>query len=298
MTISDTDLRATSHEVTVLRTTSGTPTVTKLRTSSAKDARALARVLDAKPGIVAARTKGLRSFAVTAEPLSGCRPTCELSAPQPPGPGARARAFASRSIDSGVYAGHPDLAGRVATPIDLLPETAPTPAQTGHGTRVASIIAAARNHVGIAGVAPGATILPVEALDPMGLGDTSTVARAIIAATNAGARVINLSLGGPDRDPVLDRACAYALSKGAVVVAAGGNSFADGNLPQYPAASPGVVGVASVDASGSASLFANSGGYIDLAAPGENVIGRRARRLRPRHRHLVRRARRSRARSR
>ncbi len=124
----------------------------------------------------------------------------------------------------------------------------------------------------MAGVAPGATILPVEALDPMGLGDTSTVARGIIAAANAGARVINLSLGGPDRDPVLDRACAYALSKGAVVVAAGGNSFADGNLPQYPAASPGVVGVASVDASGSASLFANSGGYIDLAAPGENVV--------------------------
>jgi subtilisin family serine protease len=137
---------------------------------------------------------------------------------------------------------------------------------------VASIIAARRNGVGIVGVAPAATILPVEVLDPNGLGDTSTVARGIISAVDAGAKVINLSLGGPDRDPVLDEACAYAVRKGAVVVAAGGNSHLAGNRPQYPAASPFVVAVASVDARGRPSLFANSGRYVDLAAPGENVV--------------------------
>ena len=63
----------------------------------------------------------------------------------------------------------------------------------------------------------------------------------IIAAADAGARVINLSLGGPDQDPVLDRACAYAFAKGAVVVAAGGNSYLTGNEVQYPAASPNVL---------------------------------------------------------
>ena len=105
----------------------------------------------------------------------------------------------------------------------------------------------------MAGVAPQATILPISALDPAGYGDSSTVARGIIAAADAGARVINLSLGGPDRDPVLDEACAYAFAKGAVVVAAGGNSYLTGNQVQYPAASPNVLAVASVDRTGNPS---------------------------------------------
>jgi subtilisin family serine protease len=126
----------------------------------------------------------------------------------------------------------------------------PLPEQNGHGTRVASLIAGALNQVGMAGVAPGATILPVAALDPSGVGDSSTVARAIIAAADAGARVINLSLGGPGRDPVLDQACRYAFTKGAVLVAAAGNSYQSGNQVQYPAASPNVLAVASVDGAG------------------------------------------------
>jgi subtilisin family serine protease len=272
VTTTDASLRATAREVTVLTTTQGTPTVTKLRTDSARDARELVRALEAVPGVVAAPTRPIRSFQTPREPLANQQTylrTIGAEAAWPLSQGAGVRVAV---LDSGVDATHPDLVGRVAPTIDLLPATAPTPAQTGHGTRVASIIAAARNRIGIAGVAPAATILPVETLDPSGLGDTSTVARGVIAAANAGARVINLSLGGPDRDPVLDRACAYAVGKGAVVVAAGGNSYDDGNLPQYPAASPHVIGVASVDARGLASLFANSGPYIDLAAPGENLL--------------------------
>jgi subtilisin family serine protease len=137
---------------------------------------------------------------------------------------------------------------------------------------VASIIAGSLNKVGMAGVAPQATILPVSALDPAGYGDSSTVARGIIAAADAGARVINLSLGGPDKDPVLDQACAYAFAKGSVVVAAGGNSYLTGNRVQYPAGSPNVLAVASVDRTGNPSGFSNTGPHIDIAAPGEGVL--------------------------
>ena len=175
-------------------------------------------------------------------------------------------------IDTGLDAAHPDLAGRVLPEIDLLPDVTPAPEQNGHGTRVASIIAGSLNATGMAGVAPQATILPVSALDPAGYGDSSTVARGIIAAADAGARVINLSLGGPDKDPVLDQACAYAFAKGAVVVAAGGNSYLTGNQVQYPAASPNVLAVASVDRTGNPSGFSNTGPHIDIAAPGEGVL--------------------------
>lgn len=273
VTSSDTDLRATSAEVTVLtETADGTPTITKLRTDSAADARDLVAHLDAEPGVVATRTHRLRASAVNREPLAAQQWNLRMIGAPAAWDVTQGGGVKVAVIDSGVDATHPDLRGRVAAEIDLLPEVTPTPAQTQHGTRVASLIAAARNGVGMAGVAPAATILPVAALDETGVGDTSTVARGVIAAANAGAKVINLSLGGPDADPVLERACAYARAKGAVVVAAGGNSFDDGNLPQYPAAYPSVIAVAAVDSGGYPALFSNTGRYIDLAAPGEAVL--------------------------
>ena len=294
--VTDTDesLRATSNEVSVL-VDNGTdaPTVTKLRTETASQAEELTEALDAQPGVVAAETTRLRAFDTT-------NPTPITPAPADPGPVAAAPIVADPMfpsqwnmpavgvpdawstslgagvvvavIDTGVDATHPDLAGRVLPEIDLLPEVTPAPEQNAHGTRVASLIAGGLDGVGMTGVAPQSGILPVSALDPTGFGDSSTVARAIIAAADAGARVINLSLGGPDPDPVLDEACAYAFAKGAVVVAAGGNSYASGNRAQYPAASPHVLGVASTDGAGNPSAFSNTGPHIDLAAPGEDIL--------------------------
>ncbi len=294
VTETDGSLRATRNEVSVL-VDNGTdaPTVTKLRTETASQAEELTAALDAQPGVVAAGTTRLQAF-------DTATPTPNTAVPVDPGPVAAAPSatdplFPSQwnmpavgipaawssslgagvvvaVIDTGVDATHPDLAGRVLPEIDLLPEVTPAPEQNAHGTRVASLIAGGLDGVGMTGVAPQAGILPVSALDPAGFGDSSTVARAIIAAADAGARVINLSLGGPDPDPVLDEACAYAFAKGAVVVAAGGNSYASDNWVQYPAASPHVLGVASTDAAGNPSAFSNTGPHIDLAAPGERIL--------------------------
>ncbi len=274
VTTTDASLRSTRNEVSVIADDgSGTPTITKLRADSPGEAAELVADLNDQPGIVAAPTKRLKAFgAVNPEPMAPAQWNLAMVAAPGTWPVSQGAGVVVAVVDTGVDATHPDLTGRVLGEIDLLPEVTPLPEQKGHGTRVASLIAAAVNGVGMAGVAPQSRILPVSALDPGGWGDSSTVARGIIRATDAGARVINLSLGGPDRDPVLDKACAYAFSRGAVVVAAAGNSYQWGNEVQYPAASPNVLAVASVDRTGNPSAFSNTGRHIDLAAPGEAVV--------------------------
>ena len=89
-------------------------------------------------------------------------------------------------------------------------------------------------------------ILPVRVLDANGGGVASDVAKGIIWATDHGARVINVSLGG-GASPGIQQAMQYANSKGAVVCAAGGNNGQAGNTPMYPAAYPEAIAVAAVD---------------------------------------------------
>ncbi|NNC14184.1 S8 family serine peptidase [Corallococcus exiguus] len=151
-----------------------------------------------------------------------------------------------------------------------------------HGTHVAGTIGALTNNgLGVAGVAHGARILPVRVLGMRG-GYTSDIADGIQWAAGAPvagvpdnttpARVINLSLGGPG-------ACNYTYAnaidsarlRGAVVVVAAGNSGTDA-ANSAPANCPGVVAVASLDASGARSWFSNHGPTVALAAPGENVL--------------------------
>jgi len=274
VTDTDASLRSTRNEVSVIvENPSGPPTVTKLRADTPAEAAQLAADLDDQPGVTAAPTTGLRAFeAPNPEPLAPSQWNLSMVGATDAWATSQGAGVIVAVIDSGVDATHPDLAGRVLGEIDMLPDVPPTPELYGHGTRVASLIVGSLNGVGMAGVAPQATILPVSALDPAGYGDSSTVAAGIIAAADAGARVIDLSLGGPDEDPVLDRACAYAFAKGAVVVAAGGNSYLTGNEVQYPAASPNVLAVASVDQTGNPSGFSNTGPHIDVAAPGQAVL--------------------------
>ncbi len=155
-----------------------------------------------------------------------------------------------------------------------------------HGTHVAGTIGAVTNNgMGIAGVAYRARILPVRVLGMCG-GYASDIADGIEWAaglpingvpTNVSpARVINLSLAGPGTCGVgayLDYSDAISnvRRKGAVVVAAAGNSGADA-ANTAPANCPGVVAVASVSPSGSRSSFSNNGPTVALAAPGEGIF--------------------------
>lgn len=178
-------------------------------------------------------------------------------------------------VDSGVDGAHPDLAGRLtAAGYDFVTGGGDGRVdENSHGTHVAGVVAAVQgNGIGVAGLAPGARIMPIRVLDAQGAGWSSDIARGITYAVDHGADVVNLSLGGPHQDSVTAAAVNYALSKGVTVVAAVGNDRSTGSPTAYPAAYPGVLGVASIDRGDSSSSFSSIGSYVDIAAPGGRIL--------------------------
>ena len=185
-------------------------------------------------------------------------------------------------IDSGVDATHPQLRGRVAQGADFL-RNDPSGRQdcAGHGTAVASIIAAApARDTGFQGLAPGAVIVPVRISEQLKIGGEAVGARgsqaqfaaAIDWAVDEGrADVINLSLVTTEDDPAVRAAVLRAVAAGVVVVAAVGNEFKEGNPDPYPASYPGVIGVGAVNNNGTVASFSQHGSYVDLVAIGEPV---------------------------
>jgi type VII secretion-associated serine protease mycosin len=176
-------------------------------------------------------------------------------------------------LDTGVDASHPDLAGKVLTGYDVLTgKSGVSTDPAGHGTHVAGTIAAVTgNGVGVASVAPDARILPIRVLGADGKGYMSDTATGIVYAADHGANVINMSLGGSAQVAAVTNAIAYARSKGVVVVAAAGNSRADGSPTSWPGADPGVIGVAATDSTDQVASYSNAGSYVDVAAPGSSI---------------------------
>ncbi|WP_328422949.1 MULTISPECIES: type VII secretion-associated serine protease mycosin [unclassified Micromonospora] len=183
-------------------------------------------------------------------------------------------------IDSGVSAIHPLLKGQVMEGRDFnsLPANQGQCDLVGHGTMVAGIIAG-REGTGVpfSGIAPAARILPIRVLpDAKGTNDEALpgqIAAAIDWAVDNGADVINLSLVTLPR-PELAEAVENALAKGVVLVAAAGNrQEQQEDKPAYPAAYPGVIAVAGVDEQGGHVGTSVSGTYVDVAAPGLNIVG-------------------------
>ncbi len=144
----------------------------------------------------------------------------------------------------------------------------------GHGTMVSGIIGARTNNgVGVAGVAWGATLLPVKVLDSSGTGSASDVAQGIIYAAKSGARVINMSMARSAPSRALESAVQEAHDKfGVIMVAAAGN---DGRASVgYPAAYPQVIAVSAFDHNhpDARASFSNWGPQIAVAAPGVDVF--------------------------
>jgi membrane-anchored mycosin MYCP len=183
---------------------------------------------------------------------------------------SRGRGVTVAVVDSGVdYS--PQLAGRV-TEIDL---TGQGPRDcVGHGTAVASIIAAADARgrgVPFYGVAPAARILSVK----VNTGDTGTtrlLAQGIRDAVADGAQVINVSIQTAANSPALRAAVAFALRRNAVVVAAAGNDNPGGGTgPYYPASYPGVLSVGAVDETGTLTSYTDRKTRVSVTAPGANI---------------------------
>ncbi|MEU2057015.1 type VII secretion-associated serine protease mycosin [Streptomyces bungoensis] len=188
-------------------------------------------------------------------------------------------------LDTGVDAGNPDLRGRVLPGKDFAVGK-PGNEQTdydGHGTGMAGLIAAtgaANGGNGTFGLAPGAKILPVRLPDPTVAANEAAAAKqfnqvlpkAIRYAVDAGARIINVSMAQDEGSSAVTAAVKYALQKGSLVFAGAGNKGDKGNPVQYPAAAPGVVGVAAVGKDLRRTPFSEYGSQVDMAAPGEDMV--------------------------
>lgn len=184
-------------------------------------------------------------------------------------------------IDTGVDPNNPDLKGRVLKGKDFAPSSRAGDEHTdynGHGTGMAGLIAgtgAFSGGNGAFGLAPGAKILPVRMPGPGDISPFEVNARlsqAIRYAADAGAQVINISLTAGNDSQQVTSAVKYALNKGSLIFAGVGNSGDKGNPVQYPAATPGVVGVGAVGKDLHKTVFSEYGQQVDISAPGDEMV--------------------------
>jgi subtilisin family serine protease len=211
-------------------------------------------------------------------------------------------------LDSGIDLVHPDLIGRfwtnpgeandnnvdddsngcvddkngcsfvsAATVDDSCDEPSPQTVtdDNGHGTFVSGIIAAQGNNgLGISGVAPGVTIVPVKILDCRGGGTAVEAAQGILYAARIGARVANISFGAEGESITLANAIREAHERyGMVIIAATGNEGS--SKVTFPARLPQIIAVASSGTPEDAtarSPFSDWGPEVSFAAPGLNVV--------------------------
>ncbi|MDP6933320.1 MAG: S8 family serine peptidase, partial [Myxococcota bacterium] len=173
-------------------------------------------------------------------------------------------------LDTGVQAGGEDGIDRLLDGRDFYYGSSSSQDRVGHGTFVAGTIAQSTdNDIGVAGIAPDVSILPVKVMSDEGYGDISAIANGIVWATDKGAHVINMSLGSPYSSQALEQACAYAYDAGTVLIGATGNEFA--SSISYPAAYETVIAVGASRYGGSRASYSNYGYGIDILAPGGDL---------------------------
>ena len=157
--------------------------------------------------------------------------------------------------------------------------------RVGHGTHVAGIAAAPINDVGVVGVAPASAdspVMPVQIADRDGRSTDETMIKGIRWAVTHGARVINISAGGPGYSQAFQNTVNWAYARGALIVASVGNEGEDDNEINYPAGYDHVLGVGA-QCDGNVSFpdcpkayglarFTNHNGSLDVIAPGVNIV--------------------------
>jgi hypothetical protein len=174
-------------------------------------------------------------------------------------------------IDTGIDYDHPDLAANyVPLGYDWVNNDADPMDDHGHGTHCAGIIAAAvNNSVGIAGIAQ-VKIMAEKGFNSKGDGQSVDLANAIIHAVDQGANIISCSWGDYKRSFLIYDAIKYAYDAGALIVAAAGNDAT--KAKSYPAAYNEVIAVVATDTNNQRASFSNFGTWIELAAPGVNIL--------------------------
>ncbi len=174
-------------------------------------------------------------------------------------------------LDTGLATNHPEFAGRILPGHNFVSNNEDPYDDNGHGTHVTGIASAAGNNgIGIAGISWQTKILPVKVLNAQGAGSTYNFAQGIRWAVDNGARVINISAGADFGTDAEHDSIKYARSKGVTIVVAAGNT-PDGR-PEYPGGYDEVIAVSASSRRDSVAGFSSYGDYVDVAAPGINIL--------------------------
>lgn len=179
-------------------------------------------------------------------------------------------------VDTGVDYNHPDLKNRILKDLgyNFIDNSKDTMDDNWHGTHVAGIIAAdATNNIGVAGVVGDfdVKIIPIKVLNSKGEGTSDIMALGIKYAADAGADIINFSVGFDVKDPFIGDAIKYARAKGVLVVVSAGNNGQ--NCDQNsPSGDEGAYTVTSTNQEDAKSVFSNFGHSIKISAPGEDIL--------------------------
>ncbi len=187
-------------------------------------------------------------------------------------------------IDTGVDDSLPDLQGQVLEGKDFSGQAGGAHRDAyDHGTAMAALIAGTgkrANGSGSFGLAPGAKILPLRVTDGTQARNeaedsrdfSASVSAAIRYAADSEAKILNISMSQQNDSPQISEAVRYALQRGKLIFAAVGNSGGKGNPVQYPAAMPGVIGVAAIGRDGTSTNESEHGPQVALAAPGDEMV--------------------------
>jgi thermitase len=182
-------------------------------------------------------------------------------------------------VDTGVDPTAPDLAGQTVSGASFLNGVsgASTQDNNGHGTHVTGIIVAIQNNgAGVSGVAPGAKVMPLQAMDANESGSVADVAAAFNYAGQHNIRIVNASLGATTTSQTLEQSITSNPNT-LYVVAAGNNATNDDSpsTPFYPCdlSEPNLICVGATDQNDQPASFTNYGATsVDLFAPGVNIV--------------------------
>jgi serine protease len=185
--------------------------------------------------------------------------------------------------DTGLDTTHPDIAANFVAGKDIFGGTNSVDvfklgvaATEHHATHVSGILLGVNNSVGILGVAPQAKLYEARVLgtqpDGSVSGETSQVMAGVQWLADQGCRVINMSLGGPDRSQAEQALYQQVIANGHLIVASSGNDAS--SRPSYPAGYDvdGLLSVGAVDRNNAHASFSNTGGTVDLSGPGVDVL--------------------------
>ena len=182
-------------------------------------------------------------------------------------------------LDTGIDLDHPDLQSGIVGGYDFVSNDSNANDGNMHGTACASIAAGRTNNlIGVSGICWDCSLMPVKVLSDDGYGDFDDIINGVVWASDNGAQVISMSLGGGGYVSSFDNAIDYAHDNGTIVISASGN---DNGSISYPAAYDNSLAVGAMSPCNERKSYSscdgenfwgsNYGNGLDFVAPGVRI---------------------------